>query len=288
MITVNNLKVETELFPNGESLIHTEVLNQLNKDKRVRVDFKWGEDGDILKLIFVLEHLNSLNITKRDLYIQYMPYSRMDRNENGNCFTLHHLCKLIKTAITDEDSINVVEPHSDVTLNELGAKRINLITPLVQRVLSENQDIDVICYPDKGAKARFKDDTVDKPVVYCEKVRDFDTGIIKGLTLVGDIDLTDKNVLIVDDLCSKGGTFFYTAQELKKHGVKNIYLVVCHMESTIRYGKILNNNDLIKHIYATDSMLPPVEAYWVQQEKGITLFDLSKYLQEGVLEVQKG
>lgn len=287
MIKINNTKLDVSKFPNNESLIPTELLNSLDKDQRVRIDFKWGEDGDILLLYFVLAHLNSLDVTKRDIYIHYMPYSRMDRSQNGSCFTLKYTCDLINS-VKKDDNIYVVEPHSDVTLSELGAKRVNLITPLVQKILEENQDIDVICYPDKGAKARFKDDTVNLPVVYCEKVRDFDTGAIKGLTLVGDIELSGKNVLIVDDLCSRGGTFYHTAKELKKNGVQGVYLVVCHMESTIRYGEILNNNNLIKHIYATDSMLLPMEAYWLQQESGLTMYDLSKFLLENKLEVQNG
>ena len=46
--------------------------------------------------------------------------------------------------------------------------------------------------------------------------------------------------------------------------------------------------NLIKHIYATDSMLLPMEAYWLQQESGLTMYDLSKFLLENKLEVQNG
>ena len=287
MIKINEKNLDITKFPNNETLVETKYVNELIKNEElIRIDFKWHNDEDLINLYFIMSHLKEHFNGSKHLYIYYMPYSRMDRNENGNCFTLHHICDLIKTTLKKEDKIHIVEPHSDVTLNELNAERINLMTPLVQEVLSKHSDIDVICYPDKGAKARFKDDTIDKPVIYCEKVRDFDTGEIKGLTLVGDVSLQDKNVLIVDDLCSKGGTFYHTAKELQKNGAKNIYLTVCHMESTIRYGKILNNCNLIKHIYTTDSMLYPVEAYWLQKENSITIYDLDNYLHNNILEVQ--
>ena len=63
-----------------------------------------------------------------------------------------------------------------------------------------------------------------------------------------------KNILIIDDICSKGGTFYYAAKELKEAGAANIYLYVTHCENTIHEGELLNS-DLIKHIYTTDSIL---------------------------------
>lgn len=36
----------------------------------------------------------------------------------------------------------------------------------------------------------------------------------------------ERNVLIVDDICSRGGTFYHAANALKEAGAKNIYLYV--------------------------------------------------------------
>ena len=45
--------------------------------------------------------------------------------------------------------------------------------------------------------------------------------------------IKDKDILIIDDICSKGGTFKYSAIELKKLGAKNIYLYISHCENVI-------------------------------------------------------
>ena len=60
--------------------------------------------------------------------------------------------------------------------------------------------------------------------------------------------------IIVDDLCSKGGTFILTASKLREMGATEIYLVVTHCEDTIFSGDILKT-DLIKKVYTTNSIL---------------------------------
>lgn len=286
MIKINGEKVELSKFPNGETLVDTELLNQV--ENGCRIDFKYEKDEDILYLMFVLGHLRHRNIHEKKIYIYYMPYSRMDRSQNGSCFTLQVVGNLMWNITFTDDGFYVVEPHSDKTLDLLEyADRINVITPLMQKICSI-ENIDIICYPDKGAKARFQDDMVNKPIIYCEKIRDFDTGEIKGLELKSDIDLTNKNILILDDLCSKGGTFYYTAKKLKENGVSNVYLGVCHMEYSVWDGKILNyGNDekLIDHIYCFDTMLNKQQKL-VLTEKGsnMTIYNIEKFLDDGGIE----
>lgn len=282
MITINGEKIQTELFPNGESLIHTDVLNNL--EEPFDIHFNFYTNDDLIELLLVCGHLKDRSITDYNLYIRYMPYSRMDRDQNGNCFSLIHVCSLLINVLSDESKIYVVEPHSDITLNVLNAERINVITPLMNKILEKHPDINVICYPDKGAKARFCDDAVNLPVVYCEKIRDFNTGEIKGLELQGDIDLKGKNVLILDDLCSKGGTFYHTANKLHEAGANKVYLGVCHMEPTVRYGKIYKDKNVniespIEHIYCFNTMLPEVEAQWLQElGENLTIYKIEKFL----------
>jgi ribose-phosphate pyrophosphokinase len=72
--------------------------------------------------------------------------------------------------------------------------------------------------------------------------------------LQGKKGIAGKDVIIIDDICSRGGTFYHSAKALKEAGAANIYLYVTHCENTIHEGELLNS-DLIKHIYTTDSIL---------------------------------
>ena len=293
MIKVDSKEIVINRFPNGEILVDTTYLTNLQEGFRTRVDFKWVNNEDILSLYFVLNHIKNKAKLGLDLYIYYLPFSRMDRSQNGSCFTLDYICSLISSALPKDSNVLIVEPHSDVCIklfasNDIKAKRLNFITPLMDKILSEHNDIDVICYPDKGARDRFKNDSLNLPIIYCEKVRDFNTGEIKGLQLMGHLDLEGKNVLILDDLCSKGGTFYYTAKQLKENNVNKIYLGVCHMEQTVKYGSILQEYknwdevepSIIDHIFCSNSMLFGTE---LNGYSNVTIYDIQKFVEQGII-----
>ena len=65
----------------------------------------------------------------------------------------------------------------------------------------------------------------------------------------------DSTCIIIDDLCSKGGTFEYAARILKSLGAKKVYLVVTHCEENIFNGKLLDNNSPIDKIFTSKSIL---------------------------------
>ena len=60
-------------------------------------------------------------------------------------------------------------------------------------------------------------------------------------------------VLIVDDICSKGGTFYYSAKELKELGAKEVYLYISHCENSIFEGELLTG-DWVDKVFTTDSI----------------------------------
>jgi len=65
---------------------------------------------------------------------------------------------------------------------------------------------------------------------------------------------TEKNILIIDDLCAYGGTFQLAAEQLIYKGADNIYLYVSHCENSIYKGKLIKSG-LISKIFTTDSIL---------------------------------
>ena len=122
----------------------------------------------------------------------------------------------------------------------------------IGKVLEELPEDVLMFYPDEGAMKRYSSSFI-MPYAFGLKDRDWSTGVIKGLKLVNEELVKDKDVLIVDDICSKGGTFYHSAKALKEAGADNIYLYVTHCENTIFEGELLKS-DLIKHIYTTDSI----------------------------------
>ena len=125
------------------------------------------------------------------------------------------------------------------------------IDQAIEHCLSYDDNL-LICYPDEGAAKRYTE-LLKREHVFCIKHRDWRTGNIEGLELTSPELVKGRNVLIVDDICSRGGTFTHTAKALKEVGAKDIFLFVTHCENTIEKGTILTDG-LIKHVYTTGSI----------------------------------
>ena len=117
------------------------------------------------------------------------------------------------------------------------------------------KEIPVLFFPDEGAMKRYSS-KLNLPYTFGIKKRDWETGKILGLQLINGEIVKDRNVLIVDDICSRGGTFYHAANALKEAGAKNIYLYVTHAEHTMIEGDMYNQ-DVIKKIFTTDSIFKP-------------------------------
>jgi len=254
MINLNGEKVNIKKFPNGESLISSENL-KIKYDSINMIKLKFENDEDITHLLFLKGHLDELRV-KCSLEIAYLPYSRMDRTEGMTVFTLKHLCKFINSLEFEE--VSIYEPHSDVCVALLDRVKVidmsKLLTEqLLQDINLSEEDLYIV-YPDAGAAKRYGKQIEYEKVLTASKERDFKTGYIKKLDIIGTTQSKEFKAIIVDDLCSKGGTFILTASKLREMGATEIYLVVTHCEDTIFSGDILKT-DLIKKVYTTNSIL---------------------------------
>jgi ribose-phosphate pyrophosphokinase len=115
----------------------------------------------------------------------------------------------------------------------------------------------MLFFPDEGAMKRYST-MFDLPYTFGIKKRDWTTGQIKGLEVTGQTEeLTGSVVLIVDDICSKGGTFYHSAKALRELGAKDVYLYVSHCENSIFEGELLKS-DLVTKVYTTNSIFAGV------------------------------
>lgn len=262
MIKVNGKEISFSQFPNNETIVDGKQIREAIESVYPKsmfeshiIDFKYEDDKDLVRLMFVKKHLDDNGYRGIELRIHYMPYSRMDRVEDGSVFTLKHVAHFIN--YLKFRHVVVIEPHSDVTPAVLDNVRVEYLNKSknlakVMSAVNFDREKDYLMLPDAGASKRYKDLTGFN-IVEGSKVRDFGTGEIISFEVHGDIEEGAK-VIIVDDLCSKGGTFLGSAQALREKGAGDIFLLVTHCEETIFEGDILYT-DLIKHVYTTDTLL---------------------------------
>lgn len=254
MIKVNGNEVLFEKFPNGETRIIESSLPQVGWVIK-NIALKYEDDSDLIKLMLIKNYLDSIGRKGfNELIIYYMPYSRMDRSENGSPFTLKYVANFINNL--GFSKVKVIEPHSDVTpalIDNVEPVYINFdLIEKVKREVTFREDKDYLMFPDAGASKRYSKMKA-KNVLIGNKVRDFETGKILGLELMGDKSKAyGRSVIIVDDLSSRGSTFVHSAKKLREEGFVEINLLVAHAENTIFEGELF---DHIDKVFTTDSIL---------------------------------
>lgn len=253
MILLDGREVALGSFPDGTLLIKEEGAVG---NKTAGLSWHYENDREFLALIYLVKHLQSHGVEKLDLYMPYIPNARQDRvNNEEDIFTLKYFAQLLNSLKLS--SVTVLDPHSNVSTALIEGLIVKSPKVYVQRVLKElmgqEGEAPVMFYPDEGAGKRYSG-MVNLPYAFGIKKRDWKSGQIQGLDVAGETGLIQgSNILIVDDICSKGGTFLHSARRLKELGCKNIYLYVSHCENTILTGELISSG-LLKKIYTTDSI----------------------------------
>ena len=270
MLYLNDNKVEFITFPNQEKRLDLplEFVNNLHENI---VLWNYETDASIFELLLFDEVMAKLKYNYK-LVIGYMPYSRMDRtNEKNTAFSLKVLTQLLSEQTSALKEVFVLDPHSPETITkfkEFGMKAQEIEYSLADEVMEfagVNLDETWIVFPDRGAANRY--DYYKYPnVVICEKTRNFATGAIESVkaelrkvkgAIPNDMKL---KLIVIDDLCSYGGTFIKTLEAIEKHPQINFeeaWLVVTHAEKAMEEGKVLEKYD---KVFCTDSISVPAES----------------------------
>lgn len=253
MITIETTIIKPENFPDGTLRLNIsdKIFDIINSSKKTNVTWAYDYDAELFILQCLIDKIRDINPTiVIDLNLPYIPHARMDRAHSNNCFTLKTFCNLINSM--NFDHIFVLNPHSDVSTALLNRVIVEP-TKAVNFVNSLSDDNFIIMYPDAGAAKKFSS-LIQKNYITANKIRDWKTGKIKDYHIVTNgIEVKDKSIVIVDDICSYGGTFYYAAKALKELGAGNIYLHVDHCENSVLEGDMIKSG-LIKEIWTTDSI----------------------------------
>lgn len=259
MIKINNEIIKPEYFPDGTMKLNIAFFLF---DDFIKIKWYYDSENELLQLFYIVNHIRNINPDiKICLIMPYIPNARFDRTvEVDEVFTLKFFANIIN--FLNFDSVEVLDPHSHVS--EALFDRLSIQSPdiYIKKIFKKLPDDTILFFPDEGSVKRYSDlPKYCGPYAFGIKRRNWLTGAIEGLDVVGDIEkIKGRNILIVDDICSKGGTFYHSALKLKELGATNIYLYVTHCENSIYDGELLKNNGLIEKIYTTDSILTNTES----------------------------
>ena len=247
---------------NGETLIqgnfpdHTLSVKAPTIDKPdiIYLDWYYENDAELFTIICLRKHYWEYKV---ELYLPYLPHARMDRVKNPeDVFTLKYFCETINSL--NFNKVTIFDPHSNVGPALLDRVKVVTAEEAIRIAIGdvlwdiEEEDTLAVFYPDEGAMKRYSD-FAQFPYGFGIKKRDWTTGKIQNLKIENAPALRDKAILIIDDICSRGGTFYHSAKALKEYTDKDIYLYITHCEETIFEGELFKDN-LIKRIYVADPL----------------------------------
>ena len=248
MIKLNNHIINVTVFPDKTSQvwkINTSILE--HTVNCIKWDFE--NEGEFLQVAQLVDLIRSLSKARITLWMEYLPYARQDKEvSNATTFALPTFCKLLDSL--NVDHIVTVDVHSDVPKKLLKTNFTNLVPLSTIERIADKLNTDYIVCPDKGATARYSTQ-INYPFITMNKERNQLTGELKMSGVVEkEVNLSNKSVLIVDDICDGGGTFILAAKELHRLGVKEVNLYVSH--GIFSKGTTILEEAGIKNIYTKD------------------------------------
>ena len=240
-------EVEPKQFPDGTLKLNLPTITPS------QIAWYYENDAELFTLMCVRKFYHNYSIS---LFMPYIPHARMDRVKNEDeVFTLKYFCEIINSL--NFTKIYVYDPHSNVSKALLNnVEEISIFDIVMLAFNDATKDCGeqpVFFFPDEGAMKRYSS-MFNAPYAFGMKRRNWEDGKILGLDIINADVVKDKNVFIVDDICSKGGTFYHAAKALKAARAKNVYLYVTHLESTVLAGDMYADDDLIKHIYCANKL----------------------------------
>lgn len=292
MILINGQEVKINKFPDETLRLNPNVEFILNHTATICWHFESNEE--MIAVMFLANHVRRIGADRVNLIMPYIPNARQDRVKNDtDVFTLKYFAEFINNLHFNK--VVVLDPHSSVSEALINNIEIESPKPYIEKVIEEikkeiNDETLIAFYPDEGAMKRYSG-MLDMPYAFGIKKRNWETGKIEGLDVAGAKDLIkDSNIIIVDDISSRGGTFYFSAKKLKELGAKNVYLYISHCEKTIFDGEIFKS-DLIKKVFTTNSIFTDKVKEYADSlglSDKIQVFEYQTELERGLSELLPG
>lgn len=227
-ILVNKKNISHFNFSGGECHVN---IAEIDIDEVTEVLAYLHNSNDVMCLMMIVDAIKRKKInTKINLTIPYFPYARQDRVCNsGEAFGVAVMADMINSLGCN--SVTIYDPHSCVVSkflkNCIVVTQAEIIKQTIMSSIIRNKNL-ILVAPDIGAENKTRDiaNMLNLEAIYCKKNRNIKTGRIDSVYVPEGI--SGKDVIIVDDICDRGGTVIELAKALKKREANLLYLYVTH------------------------------------------------------------
>lgn len=183
---------------------------------------------NLMELLIFIDCLKRASADRITAVLPYYGYARRDRKDEGRVpITAKLVANLLVTSgtnriLTMDLHTDQIQGFFDIPVDHLLARVVFI--PYVQALNLSNL---VVVSPDIGSvrQARAYAKRLDADLAIINKRRDSPTAVT-GMQVIGQVE--EKNILLVDDMISTGGTMVEACHCLRKYGCKDIYICATH------------------------------------------------------------
>tara|TARA_Y100000590_G_scaffold135597_1_gene155211 strand:+ start:1059 stop:1940 length:882 start_codon:yes stop_codon:yes gene_type:complete len=226
-LKVPYIKTERKIFPDGESKI---IISYIPKKSIVIVVQSTYPpvDTNLLELLSISSKVQKCS-SKVYAVIPYMGYARQDREFlDGEIVTIGVVGKLLKASGIKK--ILTVDIHSKLALKQLkiSSENVSAIDGLVKHFQKMKLKNPLVISPDLGGQERAKTfaNLLKTDFIALKKHRDRKTGKVNILS--NKVEVRDRDLILVDDMISTGGSIVKATQFLKKQKCKRVFVACTH------------------------------------------------------------
>jgi ribose-phosphate pyrophosphokinase len=262
-------KINIQRFSDGE--IQPVFTESIRGDGVFLVQSTHSPSDNLMELLLMIDAARRASANKIIAVMPYYGYSRQDRKDRPRVAIGSKLVANMITAAGADRVITMdlhapqIQGYFDIPVDHLDSSAVFI--PYITQLKLENL---TFAAPDVGATNRIREiaSYYEAEMVICDKHRKR-ANEIASMVVIGDV--TDRDVVIIDDICDTAGTLAKAAALLKEKGARSVRALVTH---PVLSGKAYENinNSVLEELVVCDTI--PVKQELSPKIKVLTVADL--------------
>jgi len=262
-------KVNIQRFSDGE--ISPVFLESVRGDYVFLVQSTYSPAENLMELLLMIDAARRASAYKVIAVMPYYGYARQDRKDRPRVAIGSKLVANMLVAAGADRVITMdlhapqIQGYFDIPVDHLDSSAVFI--PYITQLKLENL---TFAAPDVGATHRIREiaSYYEAEMVICDKHRKR-ANEIASMVVIGDV--TDKDIVIIDDICDTAGTLAKAAALLKEKGARSVRAMVTH---PVLSGKAYENinNSVLEELVVCDTI--PVKQELSSKIKILTVADL--------------
>jgi len=221
------IEAQTKIFPDGESKITFSSIPKKSIILVVQSTYP-PVDTNLLQTLAIISQARKAS-SKIYAIIPYMGYARQDRQFlSGEVVTMSIVAKMLQAV--GAKKVIVVDIHSKTALNHFKIPTVNVsaIPELAKYFKKLKIKKPFVVSPDTGGSSRAKKfaGLLNTDFITLKKSRNRNTGKVRIQS--SKVDVHGRDLIVIDDIISTGGSIIKATQFLKKQKCKRVFVACTH------------------------------------------------------------